>query len=215
LYVSPGHGILIDGLLLPAWRLINGASVTQPEMAQGQISYYHIELRTHAVILAENCPAESYLDIGARGQFHNAGGCIEREAMAPLPRVESGMVLEAIRAKINARAGIAPRSENAANPTIGYVDVIGTKVVSGWALCPDDPETPVRLDVYYWLGGTLSRRAVLANIYRADLRAAGLGSGCHGFEAALPDGATGVRVFRAVDGTPLALAAAAAKAMAA
>jgi len=50
---------------------------------------------------------------------------------------------------------------------------------------------------------------VLANQYRADLRAAGLGSGNHGFEVALPDWVTGeVEVRRAGGGARLAKIAA-------
>jgi autotransporter passenger strand-loop-strand repeat protein len=207
LYVSPGHGIFIDAVLVPAWRLINGKTITQPELAQPEFDYYHIELATHAILLAENCPAETYLDIGARNQFQNAGSCRHRAPtpVTPLPRVENGKALEAIKAKLNARAGIEPRAENPANPVIGYVDHIGPNAVSGWALCPEDPETPVSLDIYFWRSGTLNRKTVLANIYRADLRNAGLGSGCHGFEAELPQGATRPRVLRSADGTPLSL----------
>jgi hypothetical protein len=50
----------------------------------------------------------------------------------------------------------------------------------------------------------------LANTYRADLRAAGLGWGCHGFELALPRGITGpLEVCAAATGAPLALTEAA------
>lgn len=207
LHVSPGHGIFIDCVLVPAWRLINGKTITQPELAQAEIDYYHIELTTHAVLLAENCPAESYLDIGARNQFQNALICPHRapNPVTPLPRVENGMLLEAIKAKLNARAGIQTRAENPANPIIGYVDRIGPNTVSGWALCPADPETPITLDIYFWRAGTLNRKSVLANIYRADLRNAGLGTGCHGFEAELPAGATRPRVLRSAGLTPLSL----------
>jgi hypothetical protein len=120
--------------------------------------------------------------------------------------VEHGLALEAIKAKLNTRAGIVTRTENPANSMIGYVDQMESDAVSGWALCPDDPETPVSVRVYFWIDGTLNRKTVLSNIYRADVRKAGYGSGCHGFEAELPPGATGVRVVRAADNTPLDLA---------
>jgi hypothetical protein len=36
------------------------------------ITYYHIELARHSVILAENLPTETYLDTGGRAAFENA-----------------------------------------------------------------------------------------------------------------------------------------------
>jgi hypothetical protein len=38
------------------------------------VTYYHVELPRHAVLLAEGLPAESYLDIGDRTNFANGGG---------------------------------------------------------------------------------------------------------------------------------------------
>jgi autotransporter passenger strand-loop-strand repeat protein len=215
LYISPGHGIFVDGVLIPAWRLINGRTITQPDLAQADISYFHIELASHAVILAENCPAETYLDTGARTQFQNAATYTRRAdtAITPLPRVESGFALNVIKTKLDARAGIVAKAEAAAHAVIGYVDHVGGNTVSGWALCPDDPETPVTLDIYFWRAGVLNKVVALANAYRADLRQAGLGSGCHGFAVDLPDDASGVCVVRAADRTPLAFTEAAMKSL--
>lgn len=41
-----------------------------------QITYYHVELPAHGVILAENLPAESYLDLGNRAAFDNGGTAV-------------------------------------------------------------------------------------------------------------------------------------------
>jgi hypothetical protein len=53
-----------------------------------------------------------------------------------------------------------------------------------------------------------------ANRYRADLRARGLGSGCHGFAVALPARAKGAEIMvrRELDGERLALTGMAAQA---
>jgi hypothetical protein len=64
--------VLYDGVLVPARLLINGASIVR-EPGLGVITYYHIELDTHDILLAENLPAESYLDTGNRSLFENAG----------------------------------------------------------------------------------------------------------------------------------------------
>jgi hypothetical protein len=78
----------------------------------------------------------------------------------------------------------------------------GPGVVEGWAQDEADAETPVALDV---LRGGRRIGRVLANRYRADLRDAGLGSGCHAFRFALPPGDGKVAVVRTADGATLPL----------
>src|SRR4029079_1473970 len=62
LYVSPNHGLLLDGVLIPAIYLVNGTSIVQ-SMPKGadEIDYFHVELATHEVIFAEAAPAETLL----------------------------------------------------------------------------------------------------------------------------------------------------------
>ncbi len=72
LRLSPEHAMLIDGHLVPAALLVNGASIIR-EPASGTVRYFHIELDRHDVILAEGAPGETYLDTGNRDQFDNAG----------------------------------------------------------------------------------------------------------------------------------------------
>jgi autotransporter passenger strand-loop-strand repeat protein len=203
LRVSPGHAVLAEGLLVPAWRLVNGVSITQAE-AVSEIHYFHIELPTHELVSAEGSWSESFLDDGRRGQFQNASSCsFERDLIAPgLPRVESGFMLEAVRRRLGERAGrTLPMA--VLGPLQGCVDVAGPKVCAGWAQNALAPEQPVVLDVYF-----AERRVgrTLANKYRADLRHAGLGSGCHGFEVPLPAKIPGqIRVRRANDQVELLL----------
>ena len=98
LLVSPAHAIFLDGKLVPANLLINHMTITQ-ELTTRQVSYYHLELERHAVILAEGLTSESYLDTGNRAFFGNAGlamvlhpefhvnaglKCWEDDACAPL-----------------------------------------------------------------------------------------------------------------------------------
>jgi hypothetical protein len=194
LMLSPGHALFVDGHLLPAWRLVNGVSITQA-VAVAQVSYLHVELDRHDIIFAENCPAESYLDDDDRAQFHNAADYHalypgDAPALPLQPRTESGLALEAIRGRIAARAGVAPAQGS--GPVRGYIDIAGPQNCAGWAQFVEAPEVPVALDV--WSGGRRIGR-VLANAYRADLRQAGLGSGCHAFALDLP-GHTGVADIR-------------------
>jgi predicted Zn-dependent protease len=72
LLVSPDHAIHVDGMLIAARLLTNGASVL-PDPRIEHPHYFHVELSRHAVLLAEGLPAESYLDTGNRGCFANSG----------------------------------------------------------------------------------------------------------------------------------------------
>lgn len=210
LYVSPGHAICIDGVLVHAARLVNGVSIIQPPRVD-EVIYYHIELENHEVIFAENCPAETFMGEYFRQQFHNAASFRELypQGGAPehmcLPRLDSGFQLDAIWRRIAARAGMeAPVAGGALR---GYVDVAGPVVCAGWAQDETAPETPVCLDIFSD-GHRIGR--VLANLYREDVRDAGFGSGRHGFEFTLPEGvALPLVVRRASDGSLLGQAEAA------
>jgi hypothetical protein len=74
LFVSPDHAIAIDGALYNASTLVNGASIYMvAKMPLDGFTYYHVETDAHEVILAEGCPAESYLDMPDRTSFVNGG----------------------------------------------------------------------------------------------------------------------------------------------
>lgn len=73
LLVSPDHALFLDGVLIPARLLVNGATIVQEETFD-TIEYFHVELDRHAILLAEGAAAESYLDTGNRGMFDNARG---------------------------------------------------------------------------------------------------------------------------------------------
>lgn len=73
LRVSPDHAILCGDILIAARQLVNGASIVQ-DTATDEITYYHLELERHAIVLAEGVPAETYLDTGNRGFFDGGPG---------------------------------------------------------------------------------------------------------------------------------------------
>jgi hypothetical protein len=72
LRLSPDHAVLLDGMLVPVRLLLNHASIRR-QTACRAVAYFHVELDTHDILLAEGLPAESYLDTGNRGMFENAG----------------------------------------------------------------------------------------------------------------------------------------------
>ncbi len=72
LLVSPDHAIFVDGKLICARQLVNGTTIAQ-EQGLTSVEYFHVELDTHAILLAEGLPAESYLNTGNHGFFTNSG----------------------------------------------------------------------------------------------------------------------------------------------
>ena len=73
LLVSPDHAIFVDGKLICARQLVNGTTIRQ-EKGRTAVEYFHVELDSHAILLAEGLPAESYLNTGNHGFFINSGG---------------------------------------------------------------------------------------------------------------------------------------------
>jgi hypothetical protein len=70
LLVSPDHAMLVDNALIPARLLVNNRSITE-EVGATAVTYYHVELDRHDIIIAEGAPSESYLDTGNRDLFAN------------------------------------------------------------------------------------------------------------------------------------------------
>ena len=106
LLVSPEHAMLLDGLLVPARCLVNGSTIVQ-ERELEQVDYFHVELETHDIILAEGAPSETFLDDDSRSAFHNAHefAALYPDTPSPggfcAPRVDGGPLLAAIRQRLN------------------------------------------------------------------------------------------------------------------
>jgi hypothetical protein len=171
-------------VLIEAKDLVNGVSIVQAERVEN-VEYFHIELESHDVIIAEGSLSESFVDDDSRGMFHNVHEYnelypgIERVAARYCaPRLSDGYEVEAARRHINARAGLQPTVIEGRNPLRGNIDVIDVDRIEGWAQNPEHPEAPICLDIF--AGGQSIGRA-LANRHREDLRKAGLGSGRHSF----------------------------------
>ncbi len=107
LYLSPDHAVYVNEVLIPVKHLINGSTVAQVPV--DQVTYYHIELPRHDVVLAQGLPAESYLDTGDRSDFANGGGPVRLfpdfstrvwEAHGCAPLIVSGPELAAARALV-------------------------------------------------------------------------------------------------------------------
>jgi hypothetical protein len=214
LWISPHHAMYFDdhgGLLVEAKDLVNGVSIVQAEHVES-VEYFHVELDTHDVIIAEGALAETFIDDDSRALFHNAheyATLYAQEHAAPAhycaPRLDHGYEIEAVRQRLALRAGLA-RSADAPRPGAlrGYIDRIRATGIAGWTQNADAPEAPVCLDIF--ADGKLIGQ-VLANHYRDDLKRAGLGSGRHGFIFTPPAGLVfapdAIEVRRSLDGAAL------------
>jgi hypothetical protein len=185
LWISPHHAMLLEGVLIEARDLVNGVSVFQAEQV-GQVEYFHVELDTHDVLIAEGSLSESYLDDNSRGMFHNAHEYallypdrLRAEARYCAPRCDSGYEVEAARQRIESQVGLGRALHAGGSLALrGYLDRVTPDRIEGWAQNPEYPETPVCLDIY---AGDRMIGQTLANRYRRDLQQAGLGSGRHSF----------------------------------
>ena len=108
LLLSPDHAVFADGVLIPVRHLVDGVAVVRVNV--DLVTYYHVELPAHDVVLAEGLPCESYLDTNNRASFTNGGPvaslhpCFEsvrREAMGCAPLVITGPVLAAVRQRLS------------------------------------------------------------------------------------------------------------------
>lgn len=114
LTVSNDHALFVDGILANAGALVNDLSIFRvplDEFEDGTFTYYHIETEKHELILANNTPAETFIDNVSRQSFDNYQEYVdlygeEREMdELPIPRAMSPRQLpKKIKARLAARA---------------------------------------------------------------------------------------------------------------
>jgi hypothetical protein len=111
LLVSSDHALLVDDVLINAGALINGTSIVRERAVPVIFTYNHVELDDHSLVIAENTPAETFVDNVDRSNFDNWR---EYEALYPdgkavvemaYPRAKScRQIPRAIREKLMKRA---------------------------------------------------------------------------------------------------------------
>jgi parallel beta-helix repeat protein len=116
LFLSPEHAVFANGVLIPVKLLINHRSIQQ--ITPDHVTYYHVELARHDVIMAEGLPTESYLDTDGRCNFSTDSGTVRLfadfspppqdvasvwEAMGCARLVVHGPEVDALRKRVEAR----------------------------------------------------------------------------------------------------------------
>ena len=112
LLLSPGHPVLVGfgpgEVLVPIMCLINGTSIARAPC--DHVTYWHVELDSHDILLAEGLPSESFLDYGNRGWFGDAAApvLLDPDYVAPglagrcRPVRVDGPVVDAERRRLDA-----------------------------------------------------------------------------------------------------------------
>ena len=62
LYLSRNHGVIVDGILVPVHKLINGTTI-EHDFTRKTVQYCHLKLHVHSVIVANGVMCESYLEM--------------------------------------------------------------------------------------------------------------------------------------------------------
>ena len=103
LWIPPHHAMYLEGVLIEAKDLVNGVSIVQAEGVDS-VDYFHVELDSHDVIVAEGALSESFIDDDSRGMFQNAheydalyAGEGRRPARYCAPRLDGGYEVETVK----------------------------------------------------------------------------------------------------------------------
>jgi hypothetical protein len=109
LILTADHALVVDGFLINAGALVNGTTIAPIPLARmpARFTYWHVETEAHSVLLAENCPSESFIDYTPRAGFDNyaeyvgQGGDDPVITELPMPRISTPrLLLPALRQRL-------------------------------------------------------------------------------------------------------------------
>jgi hypothetical protein len=115
LTVTALHGVLIDGVLVPAEALMNGATIARHKPEGDEMEFFHVKLASHDVIYAEGAPVETLLHVDESfvnfaEYFRHYGTPADEARCAPYVHVQGG------------RAELMSRLRSALSPFIDLRD---------------------------------------------------------------------------------------------
>lgn len=126
LYVTQGHAVLVDGLLIPAGNLVNGTTISLDAAdAHDALEFFHIKLATHDAIFAEGAPCETLLRVDETmsnfADYLRKHGEQDAQAVHCAPIVGHGR-----------RSAMMTRARRLASPWLGpqKVEIIGARLGS-------------------------------------------------------------------------------------
>jgi len=119
LFLSGDHAVFAEGVLIPVRILVNNDSVAMQPVAR--VTYWHVEVDEHDILLAEGLPVESYLETDGHAAFIDAHTPTlapdfatrvwEAQGCAPL-RV-TGPEVDAVRARLASQRSAREKPEAA------------------------------------------------------------------------------------------------------
>jgi hypothetical protein len=131
LRVTKGHAFLLDGVLIPAEFLVNHRSIVWDDSAL-EAEYFHVETLRHSILLANNCPAESYRDEGNRWMFPNANPSWAARDVPPCaPVLTGGPVVDAVWQHLLQRSGQRLNLAATEDPDL-HLLVDGRRIDGAW-----------------------------------------------------------------------------------
>ena len=110
-FLSDGHALVFEDaekIMVAVHELINGSTIQRVEA--DRVSYWHIELSSHDVIIANGIPAETFLNVDNRGSFqtvdvvadfNKSASSIE---LSKFPRCGNDEVTRRLRERLSERA---------------------------------------------------------------------------------------------------------------
>ncbi len=106
LYLTHGHALFVEGVLIPVENLVNHRSIRWDDTPR-VVEYYHIELADHDVVLADGAATETYYDAGNRASFQNMrrGSAAGADKPVFAPVLSGGAVVDRVWAALHRRAG--------------------------------------------------------------------------------------------------------------
>jgi len=104
LLLSPDHAVYWIDALIPIRCLVNDRTIRQTPVTE--VTYFHLELAQHDIVLADGLAAETYLDTGPAAVFHGHGSPMSLypdlasrlwDAQACAPLLVTGPVIDSLR----------------------------------------------------------------------------------------------------------------------
>jgi hypothetical protein len=111
LFVTRGHALFLDGVLVPAGSLVNGATITlDPAVEYDELEFFHIKLERHDVISAQAALVETLQNVDENAvnfaEYYREFGMPTEDEAACAPLMSYNGGISEIKSRV--RSAISP-----------------------------------------------------------------------------------------------------------